>query len=91
MNRFVSFNNIYYLSGVTDELASAINLNYLENFRHVGQHNMRKVLIFYISKNEWELYQNLQFLMEVVLSGMEAVGDLGNSKKNEVLKETRTS
>lgn len=44
------------------------------------QQNMKKCS-FSVSKNKWELYQNLKFLMEVVLSGMETVGDLGNPKK----------
>ena len=46
-----------------------------------------KVLILYVSKNKWELYQNLNFLMEIVLSGMETVGHLGSPKKRKLSKK----
>jgi len=52
---------------------------------------MKKCSSLYVYKNKWELYKNLNFLVEVALSGMKTVGDLGNPNKHEFFKEIRIS
>jgi len=70
----------------------ATTLKCLENsFQHFWQLKMKKCSSLYVYKNKWELYKNLNFLVEVALSGMKTVGDLGNPNKHEFFKEIRIS